>query len=182
MNHKEYYKQAKAQIKELLKDKSKKVVKIPYHGKRLNAGCDWYKTRAWPRIYFSALIVEISHHVPPGWFKNSLFKLIGANIGKDVCIPNDVSIDHLFPDLITLEDGVLIGSGAYIGAHEFTVNQSIIGRIKIKKKALIGARTIIRAGTTIGENSIIGGFSFVNKDIPDNEFWGGVPAKFIKKL
>ncbi len=37
-------------------------------------------------------------------------------------------------------------------------------------------------GVTVGENSIIGAFSFVNKDIPDNVVAGGVPAKIIKKI
>jgi serine acetyltransferase len=35
---------------------------------------------------------------------------------------------------------------------------------------------------TIGTNSIVGAYSFVNKDIPDNELWVGVPAKYKKKL
>jgi acetyltransferase-like isoleucine patch superfamily enzyme len=35
-------------------------------------------------------------------------------------------------------------------------------------------------GFTIGENSIIGAFSFVNKDIPDNVTAIGFPAKVIK--
>ena len=37
-------------------------------------------------------------------------------------------------------------------------------------------------GVTIGENSIIGAFSFVNKDIPSNILAFGIPAKKIKDL
>ena len=33
----------------------------------------------------------------------------------------------------------------------------------------------------IGENSTIGAYSFVNCDVPPNEMWVGVPAKFKKK-
>ena len=36
-------------------------------------------------------------------------------------------------------------------------------------------------GVTIGENTIIGAFSFVNKDLPDNVVAAGVPIKIIKK-
>ena len=35
-------------------------------------------------------------------------------------------------------------------------------------------------GVTIGENSVVGAFSFVNKDVPDNAFVVGVPAKVVK--
>jgi acetyltransferase-like isoleucine patch superfamily enzyme len=37
-------------------------------------------------------------------------------------------------------------------------------------------------GVTIGENAIIGAFSFVNKDIPDNVVAVGVPARVIRKI
>ena len=37
-------------------------------------------------------------------------------------------------------------------------------------------------GVTVGENSIVGAFSFVNEDIPDNVIVVGVPAKVIRKL
>ena len=36
-------------------------------------------------------------------------------------------------------------------------------------------------GVTVGENSIIGAFSFVNEDIPDNVIATGVPVKVKKK-
>jgi acetyltransferase-like isoleucine patch superfamily enzyme len=37
-------------------------------------------------------------------------------------------------------------------------------------------------GVTIGKNSTIGAFSFVNKDIPDNVVAVGVPIRVIKKI
>jgi acetyltransferase-like isoleucine patch superfamily enzyme len=37
-------------------------------------------------------------------------------------------------------------------------------------------------GVTIGENSIIGAFSFVNKDIPSNVIAAGVPVRIIQKI
>ena len=35
---------------------------------------------------------------------------------------------------------------------------------------------------TIGENSIVGAFSFVNRDIPDNVIAAGVPVRIIGKI
>jgi len=37
-------------------------------------------------------------------------------------------------------------------------------------------------GVTIGENAVIGAFSFVNRDVPDNVVVAGVPVKVIKKI
>lgn len=54
--------------------------------------------------------------------------------------------------------------------------------IEIKSGAWIGGYSIILKGVTIGENSIVAAGSVVTKSIPDNEVWGGNPAKFIKDL
>ena len=37
-------------------------------------------------------------------------------------------------------------------------------------------------GVTIGENTIIGAFSFVNKNIPNNVLAYGTPVKIVRKL
>ena len=37
-------------------------------------------------------------------------------------------------------------------------------------------------GVTIGENSVIGAYSFVTSNVPANELWVGIPAKHKSKL
>jgi acetyltransferase-like isoleucine patch superfamily enzyme len=37
-------------------------------------------------------------------------------------------------------------------------------------------------GVTVGENSIVGAFSFVNSNVPDNVVAVGVPARVIKGI
>jgi acetyltransferase-like isoleucine patch superfamily enzyme len=37
-------------------------------------------------------------------------------------------------------------------------------------------------GVTVGENSVVGAFSFVNKDIPANAVAFGIPARFVTDL
>ena len=56
------------------------------------------------------------------------------------------------------------------------------GKVILKKNCRIGSHSVIMPGVTVGENSIIGAFSFVNKDIPDNTIAVGVPAKVIKGI
>jgi acetyltransferase-like isoleucine patch superfamily enzyme len=52
----------------------------------------------------------------------------------------------------------------------------------MKKNCKIGSHSVVMPGVTIGENSIIGAFSFVNRDIPPNVLAFGVPAKIIKEI
>ena len=52
----------------------------------------------------------------------------------------------------------------------------------MKKNCKIGSHSVVMPGVTIGENSIVGAFSLVNQDVPDNVIVVGVPAKVIKKI
>lgn len=56
------------------------------------------------------------------------------------------------------------------------------GAIFIGNDVFIGTRSIVTKGVSIGDKSIIAAGSIVTKDIPENEIWGGNPAKFIKYI
>ena len=81
---------------------------------------------------------------------------------------------------IVIEDYVQIGSHCSI--YSFSSIGEKNGKVVLKKNCKIGAHSTVMPGVTVGENSIIGAHSFVNKSIPDNVLAFGVPAKIIKKL
>jgi acetyltransferase-like isoleucine patch superfamily enzyme len=87
---------------------------------------------------------------------------------------------------INAKYGVEIQDNVQIGSHCSIYSESTIddkkGRVVLKKKCRIGSHTVIMPGVTVGENSIIGGCSFVNKNMPPNVLAFGVPAKVVKKL
>jgi len=87
---------------------------------------------------------------------------------------------------INAKNGVVIEDFVQIGSHCSLYSFSSIdgkeGKITLKKNCKIGTHSVIMPGVTIGENAIIGAFSFVNKDIPDNVVAVGTPVKIIKKL
>ena len=81
---------------------------------------------------------------------------------------------------VELEEDVQVGSHCSIYSESTIDNKN--GKVIIKKNARIGAHSVVMPGVTIGENSIIGAFSFVNKDIPNNVIAFGIPAKVVKKI
>lgn len=56
------------------------------------------------------------------------------------------------------------------------------GKVVIGNKVFLGAGVIICKPVLIGDNAYIAAGAVVTKDVPPGEIWGGVPAKFIKKV
>jgi acetyltransferase-like isoleucine patch superfamily enzyme len=87
---------------------------------------------------------------------------------------------------INAKFGVIIEDFVQIGSHCSIYSLSTIdnkkGTVTLKKNCRIGSHSVVMPGVTIGENSIIGAFSFVNKDVPNNCLAFGIPAKVIRKL
>jgi acetyltransferase-like isoleucine patch superfamily enzyme len=87
---------------------------------------------------------------------------------------------------IQAKSGVVIEEGVQIGSHCSIYSESTIdikkGKIILKKNCKIGTHSVIMPGVTVGENSVVGAFSFVTKDIPANVLAFGVPAKVIKSI
>jgi len=86
---------------------------------------------------------------------------------------------------INAKYGVVIEDFVQIGSHCSVYSVSTIdnkkGKVVLKKNCRIGSHSVVMPGVTVGENSIIGSFSFVNSDIPDNVTATGIPVKIIKK-
>jgi acetyltransferase-like isoleucine patch superfamily enzyme len=87
---------------------------------------------------------------------------------------------------INAKNGVMIEDFVQIGSHCSIYSISTIdnkeGPVLLKRNCKIGSHTVIMPGVTIGENSVVGAFSFVNQDISDNVVTGGVPIKVIKEI
>ena len=156
------------------------IEEIPYTG-NTNPVYDYPKHVGRIRLFFNSLVCHVCRVIPFIEIKNSLYRMIGVKIGKNVVIAAYTIIDPFFPELITIEDNVIVGVGATILAHEYTQEKLRKGRVHIKKRALIGAGSLIRCGITIGEHAVVGAKSFVNKDVSDFTTVFGVPAKINRK-
>ena len=81
---------------------------------------------------------------------------------------------------VTLENNVQIGSHCSI--YSISTIDGKKGRVLLKKNSCLGSHSIVMPGVTIGANSIIGAFSFVNRNIPPNSQAFGIHVKIIKKI
>ena len=81
---------------------------------------------------------------------------------------------------VSIEEYVQIGSHCSIYSISTIDNKK--GKVVLKKNCRIGTHSVVMPGIIVGRNSIIGAFSFVNSNIPDNVVAYGVPARIIRKL
>lgn len=99
-------------------------------------------------------------------------------IGRDVIIGDRVKIQafSFIPDGITIEDDVFIGPRVTFTNDKYPPSDHW-SKTLVKKKAVIGAGSVILPGVTIGEGAVIGAGSVVTKNVPDNTVVYGNPAR-----
>lgn len=123
----------------------------------------------------------------PSW-RVKLHRMRGINIGKNVYIGYDVIFDRIHPDCISIGDYAEIGDRCIISAHSRGTlplrdkYPRTVKPVSIGQGVWIAPGCIIIQGVEIGNNSVIGTGSFVNRSIPANSVAVGVPARVIKKL
>lgn len=122
--------------------------------------------------------------------------LPGAEIGKDCNICDHVFIENdvIVGDRVTIKcgvqlwDGLRIEDDVFIGPNVTFANdvfprskeKFLIEQTIIKRGASIGANATILPGVIVGENSMIGAGSLVNKNVSENTVVAGHPAKIIR--
>ena len=115
----------------------------------------------------------------------------GLKIGKNVFVNYGCHF-HCGADKkhgITVGDNVFIGPDVsfVVASHEIGSSTQRAGKntyksIRVNNGVWIGASSTIISGVEIGEGSVVAAGATVVCNIPANELWGGVPAKFIRKL
>ena len=137
------------------------------------------------------ILHSLAYSCPRSQFVVRKKRARGVTIGKNCHISPYVLIDLVYPSLIKIGDNVTIGSNSLIFAHANPTANLFLKRgtyprkveqVTIKSGAVIFPGSIITAGVTVGENSMISAGSVVFEDIPDYCVAIGNPARVVKKI
>jgi acetyltransferase-like isoleucine patch superfamily enzyme len=88
------------------------------------------------------------------------------------------TLDRTYPRGIHIGEGSAVNFGAVILTHDVVVGEhthTYIGRF-----CMVGARSIVMPGVTVGDHSVIAAGAVVTKDVPPNSIVAGNPAKVIR--
>jgi maltose O-acetyltransferase len=154
------------------------------------------KIRKQKAIFFSQIICAIKQYrlkgncirlghkvrVAPG------FKCLSNNlvVGNYVHL-NDAYIDST--SVVTIGDYTFFGPGVRIltATHDIAKlglerQQSITSKpISIGEGVFLAAGVTVIGGTCIGDNAVVGAHSIVTRDVPENSFAAGNPARVMKQ-
>ncbi|MDX9786993.1 MAG: DapH/DapD/GlmU-related protein [Desulfobacterales bacterium] len=109
-----------------------------------------------------------------------VYLLLGAQLGANTYCTGII----LDPPLTKIGSNTIIGQDALLYSHAIEGHFLSYKIIEIGDNVTVGAKSVIMSGVTIGSNSILAAGAVVLKNtrIGSHEVWGGVPAKFIKRL
>ncbi len=101
-----------------------------------------------------------------------------AHVDYNVKIGDNTMIEGMayIPPLSKIGKNVFIGPAAALTNDPYPASKKMIG-VTIEDGAVIGSRAVIKAGVTIGKNSVVAMGAVVIKDVPANAVVVGVPAK-----
>jgi acetyltransferase-like isoleucine patch superfamily enzyme len=89
---------------------------------------------------------------------------------------------------IEIGDSCMIAMNAYLSdadwhdIHHRIFAPGSTGPIKLEKNVWIGDSALVTKGVTIGENSVVGAYSVVTRDVPANTIVAGSPARIVGEL
>ena len=133
----------------------------------------------------------LAFHSTHSGFAVKMQRLRGVKIGENCHLNPYALIDLMYPELVTIENNVTLGSFSMLFAHNNPTANLFLkqgdyprktGEIRIKSGAVINPGAIITLGVTIGKNSIISSGSVVSQNIPDYCVVVGNPARIVKKI
>lgn len=141
-----------------------------------------------------------------------ILRILGAEVGEKTHIPSDLCLYNLhewscrnlrigsnvyvgprcvfdLTEQIVIENDVAISANVSLITHMDVGNQPLKqvfprreGAIRLRRGAWIGVGCTVLHGVTIGEHSMIGAMSLVNRSLPDLHLAFGIPCKVVRPL
>lgn len=119
-------------------------------------------------------------------------RIVGARVGQNCCFVDFPNFGSE-PYLISIGEKTTISFGVAFVTHDASTRvirnlpgknpeTGLFGKILIGNNCFIGCRSTILPNVTIGDNTIIGACSLVNRDIPANSVAAGNPCRVICSL
>ncbi len=132
--------------------------------------------RVFNYLAMNNLFFHYQNGLLPSHMRKFFSRWLGMKAGGGIISIAGVVVD---PDLITLEEDTMVGQDASLLPSSYENGRLTLGRITVRRGAVVGARSVVLPGVTLGRGSMVKAMSVVAAGtvVGDGEVWGGVPAR-----
>jgi acetyltransferase-like isoleucine patch superfamily enzyme len=143
----------------------------------LNSLQHWREAKSIPQVVYNYLFVLVARLAPALPVKAWALRRLGVTVGDGVSWGLEATPDVFWPELVTLEDHVIVGYDATLLCHEFLQSEYRTGEVVLRERAMVGAGAVVLPGVEVGAGAQVAANSLVAEDVPAGETWAGVPAE-----
>ncbi len=143
------------------------------------------------RVFWQKQLHMIARFCIPGEPRVALYRAMGMEIGRHVYIGMDSWLDDQFPELIRIEDDVVISFRVTVVVHDDARRmdriepgqlEGTVAPVVLKRGCYLGAGALVLPGITVGERAVVAAGAVVTRDVPPGTVVAGVPARVIREL
>lgn len=147
--------------------------------------------RGLPRIFWQKTVHILARFCIHGGLRVALYRAMGIPVGRHVFIGLDSYLDDQFPELIVIEDDVVISFRVTIAVHDDARRmdrvepgqlEGTVAPVVLQRGCYIGAGALLLPGVTIGERAVVGAGAVVTRDVPPGAIAVGVPARVVGNI
>ncbi|MFX0135972.1 MAG: acyltransferase [Candidatus Hodarchaeota archaeon] len=147
---------------------------------------DWRQFMPASIILAKNFLLELQKFPMGQSLRQSLLRLAGIKVGKNVHIEDNVVFDAWFPEKITIEDGATVKRHSVIACHEGIPptktgekGQFRVGEVTIGKNALVESGSGILPGVKVGDDAEVLPYTFIATDVKKGIQVVGIPSRKV---
>jgi carbonic anhydrase/acetyltransferase-like protein (isoleucine patch superfamily) len=126
-------------------------------------------------------LLRLAYAVPGGYtVRPALHRLRGTRLGNNVWISQQVYIDEIHPEAVTIGNNCTIGLRTSIFTHFYwgpRRSNEDSGPVVIEDDVFVGPHCVILPGVHIGRGAVIRAGTVVTRNVPAETFWGAPAAE-----
>ena len=147
--------------------------------------------RGLPRILAQKVLHQLARSCIHGGLRLSLYRAMGVRIGEHAFVGMDTWLDDQFPELVEIEDDVVISFRVTVVVHddarrmdrtEAGKEAGTVAPVRLRRGCYLGAGSLILPGVTVGEKAVVAAGAVVTRDVPPRALVAGVPARVVRAL
>ena len=132
------------------------------------------------------LLHQVAYLAPGGGsVRPAIHRLRGVRIGARVWIGQQVYIDDVHPDAVTIGDDCTIGMRTSIFSHFYWGPKrpaEHAAPVEIEDEVYIGPHCVILGNVRIGRGAVIRAGTVVSRNVPPHTMWGAPPAEALAEV